>query len=90
MNPESFEPGTPQTVLFARVRQRAEQRPFAPFRIVTTGGESYDVPTVDHVGFLPLLRMILVADDNLGSTDIHALHVAALEPLRKSRRARAA
>ena len=90
MNFESFEPGTPQTVLYARVRKRAEQRPFVPFRIVTTSGKSYDVPTVDHIGFLALLRIIMVADDNCGSTDIHALHVSAIEPLRKSRRARAA
>ena len=61
-----------------------------PFRIVTTSGRAYDVPTVDHIGFLPLLRIIMVADDSFGSTDIHALHVAAIEPLRKIRRPRAA
>ncbi len=85
MNPESFESGTPQTVLFARVRQRVEQRPFAPFRIVTTSGRAYDVPTVDHVGLLPISRMILVGYDSGESVDIHALHVAAIEPLRKRR-----
>ena len=38
MKPESFEPGAPQTVRFARVRPRIEQRPFAPFQNVTTRG----------------------------------------------------
>jgi hypothetical protein len=90
MNPESFEPGTPQTVLFARVRKYAEQKPFVPFRIVTTSGRTYDVPTAEHIGFMPLLRLIMVADDDFGSTDIHALHVAAIEPLRRVRRKRAA
>ena len=90
VNPESFESGTPQTVLFARVRKYVEQRPFAPFRIVTTSGRAYDVPTVDHVGLLPISRMILVGYDSGESVDIHALHIAAIEPLRKSRRVRAA
>lgn len=87
MDPESFEPGTPQTVLFARVKKHIERRPFVPFRIVTTSGRAYDVPTVDHVGFLPILRMILVGYDSGESVDIHALHVASIEPLRKRRRA---
>jgi hypothetical protein len=90
MNPESFEAGTPQTVLFARVKKHAERTPFEPFRIVTTSGQAYDVPTSDHVGFLPLLRIIMVADDSFGSTDIHALHVASIEPLRRMKRKRAA
>lgn len=68
----------------------AEQRPFVPFRIVTTSGRTYDVPTVDHVGFLNISRMILIELDNFESVNIHALHVAAIEPLKRSRRRRAA
>ncbi len=90
MNPEFFEPGTPQTVLFARVKKHVERRPFAPFRIVTTSGRAYDVPTVDHVGLLPISRMILVGYDSGESVDIHALHVSSIEPLRRIRRKRAA
>lgn len=86
----NYEPGTPQTVLFARVKKHVEQRPFAPFRIVTTSGRAYDVPTVDHVGLLPISRMILVGDDSGESVDIHALHVASIEPLRRTKRKSAA
>jgi hypothetical protein len=89
MNPESFEPGTPPTVLFARVRKRAERRPFVRFRIVTTSGRAYDVPTADHIGFLPLSRIIEVIHDDFSSTDIHALHVSSIQPLRRARRKRA-
>src|SRR5206468_2157372 len=89
VNPESFEPGTSQTVLFARVKMYAEQRPFMPFRIVTTSGRTYEVPTVDHIGFLPISRMILIGFDSGESVDIHALHISAIEPLRRSRRKRA-
>ncbi len=90
MAPELPDAGTPQTLMFARVRKHVERRPFAPFRIVTTSGRAYDVPTADHVGLLPLTRMILVAYDSGDSVDIPALHVAAIEPLRRLRRKRAA
>ena len=92
MPPEPPEAGAPQTVLFARVRQHAKRTPFVPFRIVTTSGRSYDVPTADHIGFLDIARLILVWDDSAGATDIHALHVAAIEPLGrgKAKRAKAA
>jgi hypothetical protein len=89
MTPEFPEAGTPQTVAFARVRKYVERRPFQPFRIVTTSGRVYDVPTVDHVGLLPWSRLILVAF-GVESIDIPALHVAAIEPLRRQRRRRAA
>lgn len=85
MSAEFPEAGTPQTVLFARVKKYVEQRPFVPFRIVTTSRRAYDVPTVDHVGLLPVSRMILVGFDNGESVDIHALHVASIEPLRRAR-----
>lgn len=90
MSPELPEAGTPQTVLFARVKRHVEQRPFVPFRIVTTSGRAYDVPTVDHVGLLPISRMSLIGFDSGDSVDVHALHVAAIEPLRPVRRKRAA
>jgi hypothetical protein len=90
MSPERFDGGAPQTLAFARMRKHVEQRPFAPFRIVTTSGRVYDVPTADHVGLLPLTRMILIAYDSGDSVDIPALHVASIEPLRRVRRRRAA
>jgi hypothetical protein len=90
MSPDSSEAGTPQTVLFARMKKYVEQRPFVPFRIVTTSGRAYDVPTVDHVGLLPISRMILVGYDSGESVDIYALHVASIEPLRRRPRKRAA
>lgn len=88
MSSEKPEAGAPQTVLFARVKQRLDRAPFMPFRIVTTSGRGYDVPTPDHAVLFPMLRLIIVADDYGGSTDIHALHVAAIEPLAPRRRSR--
>lgn len=90
MSPEWPEAGAPHTVAFARVRKHVEQRPFLPFRIVTTSGRAYEVPTADHFGLLPISRMILVGFDSGDSVDIPALHVAAIEPLRRHRRRKAA
>lgn len=90
MTPEIPEAGTPQTVLFAKVRSRLNKTPFEPFRIVTTSGRAYDVPTVDHAVVLPISRMIHVGNDDGTETDIHALHVAAIEPLRLRKRKRVA
>jgi hypothetical protein len=86
MNPDPPDAGAPHTVLFATVRQRLNQVPFKPFRIVTTSGRAYDVPTADHAGVVPLLRTIQIARDDGSAIDLHALHVSAIEPLPKRRR----
>lgn len=78
---ETPEPGIPQTVLMAAVRQRLARVPFEPFRIVTTSGRAYEVPTADHAGIVPLLRLIHIAHDDCSETQVHALHVSAIEPL---------
>ena len=87
MDAEALEPGAPQTIIFARVREYLSRTPFLPFRIVTTSGRSYEVPTADHAVLFPMLRMIYIADDKGGQADIHALHVASIELLRRRRRA---
>lgn len=86
MNPDTPEAGTPQTVLLAKVRARLAKTPFEPFLIVTSSGRAYPVATADHAGVVPALRLIHVAHDDGSETDIHALHVAAIEPLRKRKR----
>jgi hypothetical protein len=83
------EAGAPQTVLLALLKQRLNQTPFEPFRIVTTGGQGYEVPTADHAVLFPMLRRLSIADDSGSVVDIHCLHVAAIESL-KRRRSKAA
>ncbi len=89
VSPEFPEAGAPQTVLFALVKKHLAQSPFEPFRIVTTSGRAYDVPTADHAALHPMLRTITIADDAGGSLEIHTLHISAIEQL-KRRRGRAA
>lgn len=84
--PNLPEPGSPQTVLFTLIRRRLLLTPFKPFRVVTTSGRAYDVPTADHAGVSPLLRIVHIARNDCSLTDIHALHIAAVEDLRRHRR----
>lgn len=81
------EPAAPHTVLFAQVRRRLYAVPFVPFRIVTTSGRAYDVPTSDHAGILPWRRMVIVATDRGGAVDIHGLHIASIEDIDSPRHA---
>ena len=79
------EAGAPQTVLLALLKQRLTQVPFEPFRVVTTSGRAYEVPTADHAVIFPMLRRLSIADDEGGVVDIHTLHVAAIERLNRRR-----
>jgi len=80
MNDELPE-STPHTVLFAKVRSMLNQTPFQPFRIITTSGAAYEIPTADHAGTVPVLRTIQIGRDDGSSVDLHALHVASIESL---------
>jgi hypothetical protein len=89
MSLEPDEPGSPQTVLFALLKQYLYQTPFQPFRVVTTSGRAYDVPTADHAGVVPKVRKLTIVDDSGREIDIHTLHVSAIERLvRLGRRGR--
>jgi hypothetical protein len=92
MSSPAPEAGSPQAVMFALLKQYLHQTPFEPFRIVTTSGRAYDVPTADHAVLFPMLRTVTIADDSDGSLDIHTLHIATIERLkrRRSRSAKAA
>lgn len=86
MSPEPPEAGAPQTVLFARLKRHLNQSTFEPFRIVTTAGRAYEIPTADHAVLHPMLRTIIIADDSGGSVDIHTLHVSSIEMLKRRRK----
>ena len=79
-------------MLFALLKQHLGQTPFRPFRVVTTSGRAYEVPTADHAVLFPMLRQLSIADDSGGVVDIHTLHVSSIEKLtrRRSRSNRAA
>jgi hypothetical protein len=76
--PPDFSPGS---VNLAELQPRLNAVPFAPFRIVTTSGKSYDVPTPDHLTIMRRSRRVVVEDDHLGGAHISPLHIAAIEPV---------
>ena len=92
MSDHEREIGTPQTVIFARLKQCLSQTPFEPFRVVATSGRAYDIPTADHAVLFPKTRELHIADDSGGMLELHALHVSTIEKLqrRRGRSARAA
>lgn len=68
------------------LKERLQQRPFVPFRIITTPGDRYDVrhPDLVLVGKNYLI-VGTAAEDNPGLFDrvthVSILHIAALEEL---------
>jgi hypothetical protein len=79
------EPGLPHTVIFARLKQSLTRSPFRPFRVVTTGGRTYEIPTADHAVLFQMTRELHIADDSGGLIELHALHVSSIEKLTRRR-----
>lgn len=80
------ESAAPHTVMFAQIRAWLLRVPFKPFRIVTTSGRAYLVPTADHASVTVKSRMIHHAFDDGDVAEIHALHVATVESVGPRRR----
>ena len=78
--------------MLALLKEYLNQVPFEPFRVVTTSGRAYDVPTADHAGLVPKLRRLTIVDDTGGTVEIYTLHVSSIERItrRRGRSARAA
>ena len=78
--------------MLALIKRYLNRTPFEPFRVVTTSGRAYDVPTADHASVFPMLRQLTIADDTGGLVEIHTLHVSSIEKLtrRRGRTAKAA
>jgi hypothetical protein len=52
--------------------------PFIPFLIRTSDGREYKVPTVDHAAVPPTGARVFVFGDDESTTELSALHVAAV------------
>ncbi len=75
---------------FELVRHRLQQPRFEPFQLVTTSGKTYSVPTPDHAGTIALTKLLILLEDDGGTVTVPALHITAIEPLKRRRRPRAA
>lgn len=72
---------SPDAVNVSELRLRLNAVPFVPFRIVTSSGKSYEIPTPDHLTILPLSRRVIVEYDDLTGAYISPLHITAIEPI---------
>lgn len=76
--PPDFNPATANV---AELQIRLNAVPFVPFRIVTSSGKSYDIPTPDHLTIMRLSRKIVVEYDDYTGAYVSPLHITAIELL---------
>lgn len=60
------------------------KRPFEPFRVRTSGGREYAVPTADHAAIDPRGVQVAIwyeAGGEYGQTSLSALHIAGVDQL---------
>lgn len=67
-----------------KIRRAADVRPFRPFRIEMTSGQSYEVPGPEYLYFPPDPRIFVVACRDAAVCILDPLHVVKLsvEPVR--------
>jgi len=60
------------------IRKHLEKIPFEPFTVRTADGQSYAVPTRDHIWLPPKSARVFVADDDGYSAILPALLISGL------------
>ena len=61
-----------------RIRELLHAAPFEPFKVRTSDGREYLVPTADHAAVHPRGTYVLIFGDDDSTAKISGLHVAAL------------
>lgn len=67
---------------FALIAEIVEHKPFRPFVVTTSTGESFRVPHREHVFLPPSKSEILIYDEDLHFRIIDVGHVVSIEPER--------
>jgi hypothetical protein len=62
-----------------KIRQLLLARPFVPFKILTTDGREYLVPTGEHAAVRPTGSRVVVFGDDEKDTYLSSLHIVAVE-----------
>ncbi len=75
----SLPESSPITILLAQIRELQKAVPFVPFRLVTSSGEIYPVPTADHISIMAVSGRIIVEKDSGEACNVSPLHVSAIE-----------
>jgi hypothetical protein len=61
------------------INARLAAIPFVPFRLLTSAGKTFDVPSADHLTMTKLRHEIIIEHDDGSGAVINPLHVVALE-----------
>jgi hypothetical protein len=75
---DSFDPSS---TAVAELNRWLQSVPFVPFRIVTSSGRAYEVPTPDHITITRITRRVFVDYDDGSGAVVSPLHITAIEPL---------
>ncbi|MEI9998398.1 MAG: hypothetical protein WDO13_04160 [Verrucomicrobiota bacterium] len=62
-----------------KIRQLLHSVPFIPFKIRTTDGREYLVPTADHAAVRPSGSRVIVFGDDDKDIYLSGLHIVAVE-----------
>jgi hypothetical protein len=62
-----------------RIRQLLHAVPFVPFKIQTTDGREYIIPTSDHAAVRPTGTRVIVFGDAEQDIHLSSLHIVAVE-----------
>ena len=64
--------------MIGEIRQHLAKTPFEPFTVRTADGQSYPVPTRDHIWLPPKSSRVFIADDHGYSAILPALLISGL------------
>ena len=71
--------------MIPRIKELLHASPFEPFKLRTSDGREYIVPTPDHAAVPPKGTYVIVLGDDESSAKIAGFHVAAIvEPTGKA------
>jgi hypothetical protein len=73
----------PPSRAIADVERRVAATPFVPFMLLTSSGQSYNVPSPINVTVTTLLREVRIEYADGTGAIIQPEHIAAIEPLRE-------
>jgi hypothetical protein len=62
-----------------KIRQLLHMMPFVPFKIRTTDGREYVVPTADHAVVRPTGTRVIIFGDQDQDIYLSGLHIVAVE-----------
>jgi len=68
--------------MILRIRELLRAAPYIPFKIKTSEGKEYIIPTGDHAKVTPTNSRVLIFGDDESQVTLSGLHIVAVEEVR--------